>query len=198
MSVGEAGELTAEIRWWWRGGVPASVIGYFKAGPQYPVDERTDLYLRTGDVGLGIKQRTTGDGECADEGFEVKSLVAQLEQPVPGGRVELWSKHVVQAGKLPRGALLKVRKKRQMRYFRVAKGRASETRDAHESDCQLEMVDVRAGRGTGISLCFEARASIADPAANLLAALELLGPPPGRDEALIASYPAWLTRLARI
>jgi len=192
---GEAGgELTAEIRWWWRGGVPASVIGYFKAGPRYPIEERVDLYLRTGQAGLGIKQRGQGEGD----GFEVKALVAQLEQPVPGGRVELWTKQVAQSGKLPPGALLNVSKSRQLRYFRVIDGQATETRDARESDCQLELVNVRVGRGTGISLCFEARATLAAPAANLVATLDMLGPPPGRDEALIASYPAWLAGLARI
>ena len=190
----DAGELTAEIRWWWRGGVPASVVGYFKAGPRYPVEERTDMYLRTGAAGIGIKQRGNGDGD----GLEVKSLVAQLEQQVPGGRLELWTKHVAETGKLPRGATLKVNKSRQLRYFRVADGRASEIDDADGADCQMEMVSVRAGRGSGISLAFEARASLDAPAANLLATLELLGPPPGRDEALIASYPAWLARLARI
>jgi hypothetical protein len=190
--MADAGELTAEIRWWWRGGVPASVVGYFKAGPLYPIDERTDLYLRTGEAGLGIKQR--GEGE----GFEVKSLVAQLEQLVPGGRVDLWTKHVAPVGKLPRGATLNVGKKRQSRYFRVADGRAAETHNPDESDCRMELVSVRAGRATGITLAFEAHASIEAPAANLLATLELLGPPPGRDDALIASYPAWLARLARI
>ncbi len=190
--MADAGELTAEIRWWWRGGVPAPVLGYFEVGPLYPVDERTDRYLRTGEAGLGIKQR--GEGE----GFEVKSLVAQLEQPVPGGRVDLWTKHVAPVGKLPRVGTLKVGKKRQLRYFRVTDGRATETHNADTSNCRMELVSVRAGRATGISLAFEAHARLDAPAANLLATLELLGPPPGRDDALIASYPAWLARLARL
>jgi hypothetical protein len=192
--VADAGELTAELRWWWRGGVPASVVAYFTAGRSHRIEERTDLYLRTGEAGLSIKQR--GGGNAA--GLEVKSLVAQLEQPVPGGRAELWIKHIAQDGELPRAATLEVRKQRQQRYFRVADGRASETDEADGADCQLELVSVRVGRGSGISLAFEARASLAAPAAHLLAALALLGPPHGREGALLASYPAWLARLARI
>ena len=190
--MADPGELTAEIRWWWRGGVPASVVAWFQSGQPGPVEERTDFYLRVGEAGLGIKQRGDGDG------FEVKSLVAQLDEPVPGGRVEIWTKHVAQSVTLPRGSTIKVSKKRQVRHFRIADGRASELSDADEADCQVELVNVRAGRGTGTSLCFEACVSLAAPAAKLLAVLELLGPPPGRDEALIASYPAWLARLARI
>lgn len=183
------GALTAEIRWWWRGGVPASVVVWFHGDKLHPYEARTDCYLRTGEPGIGIKQR----GE--DEGFEVKSLVAQLEQPVPGGRVELWTKHIVKESRLPHGSTIKVAKKRSLRHFRISDGRAAEIDDADAADCQLELVTVRAGRGSGISLSFEARASLAAPAANLLATLALLGPPPGRDEALIASYPAWLARL---
>ena len=139
-----------------------------------------------------------GGTNDADECLEVKALVDRMTQQVPGGQVELWIKHSVAATGLPPGKRVQVRKLRRLRRFRIEDDSAAEIGQSGEAQCTLEYGTARVGRATGTTLCFEAQASLAAPLANLLPVLRLTGVPPEREEALLASYPTWLSRIARI
>ena len=186
-----AGNLTAEIRWWWRSGGEAGNLAWIGEVGSGSCEHRTDTYWCLRHPGLGIKRRGGGSG------IEVKSLVSHLSQTIGGGRAELWSKQCVDEANLPHTSLIEVHKKRQLRHFRVVAGRAVEAEPADDPDCQQEYTTVKIGRTTATTACIEARASVDDPLANLSPILALVGPPPLREDALLASYPAWLAQFAR-
>lgn len=171
------GELTAELRWWWPGEAPAAVAAWFaRLGPGAE-ESRSDAYLLTGSAGLGLKRRGEGGG------IEVKCLVAACPAETLPAPAELWVKHAAEWGELPAGATIEVAKTR--RLFPFAGG-------AGESGCDVELASIRADGAEWSSLCFEAAASLADPAGALLAAWQALAPPLDAALGRAASYPAWL------
>ena len=103
--------VSAELRWFWRGGLPPVVETWFR-NAEFPPGggrPRTDEYLvdRT-QIELGVKKRGT------KAGVEVKGLVGlrrTVSVPCPG-RVQIWSKWASDAltiDHLPRVAIEKTR-----------------------------------------------------------------------------------------
>lgn len=194
--MGEAGELTAELRFWWRGEAPAAVSSWFEAGRTGEPKTRTDTYLLAGNAALGIKRRGQGGG------IEIKSLVAVLDRGLSCGAVgmtpELWLKCEAETGDLLPARPLAVTKTRRLRRFVLHGERVVETGEAEDADCEVEFGTVQPDEGEQwSSLCFEARATLDDPAGLLRGVWTALDPPTECAGALAASYPAWLEHHAR-
>lgn len=188
-----AGELTAEMRFWWRAGAPAAVSDWFAAIGPIGEESRTDIYCRTGSPSLGLKRR---GGEGASGGLELKGLLAEIDAELPAP-VQLWLKCTAPQVELPADGLVAVEKTRRLRRFQVASGKVSElSRDHPAGDCTVELGSARQEGGPRwASLCLEARADLGEELRNLLAVWRWLEPPPCLAEARIASYPAWICGL---
>jgi hypothetical protein len=84
-------QVSAELRWFWRGAVPDQIEAWFRSGPPPAGGEaRENVYLRDpARTDLGIKERGQKPG------VEIKGLVAVLAPIAAGpfaGGVELWCK----------------------------------------------------------------------------------------------------------
>jgi len=186
------GELTAELRLWWRGGAPDAVATWFGAGDAAPEEARRDTYLLTDNPALGLKQRGENGG-----GIECKSLIAAFDAGLAVGTAEVWVKCTARGAHLPSGHTLEVAKARRLRHFAIRQDAVEETEHEGESACAVELGTARAADGEAwASLCFEAQATLAGPTHVLCEVWKALAPPAACATGLAMSYPAWLKRVA--
>lgn len=201
-------QVSAEIRYWWRGSAPARLADWFAAGefPPGGGGTRVDEYLKQpGHAELGIKRR----GE--KPGVEIKGLVAlgreRTAEPF-SGHVEIWSKWTSSVLRIDPAAAVAISKQRWLRKFDTSAGAAREIAlDERESPasgeplpregCNVEWTILRPPDGVRWwTLGFEAFGSLFSVEQNLelaIAAMAARRPPELRPDT-IASYPAWLDR----
>ena len=200
--------VSAELRWFWSGGLPSAVEAWFRNAPFPPGGgrPRTDEYLvDRSQIELGVKKRGT------KAGVEVKGLVAPRRTvSVPfSGQVQIWSKWTSDAltiDNLPRVA---VEKTRWLRKYDTSGPELveieldDEERPRRSPDklpergCHFELVLLRVNRASTpwASVGFEAFGELSTVEDSLERTLKQVASethlPAGRE----LSYPAWLARL---
>jgi len=200
---------TAEVRWFFRGALPAAVRAWFEARGSrmaYQVPRR-DRYLALPGDGLSIKLR---EGRV-----EIKLRPQQGEylrlHPQVTGVLEHWQKWsfaLADPAAAPPGisatdsSWLAIDKQRGVARYRVA---GNELPVAVAADvypvqgCEVEMVELTAGRQPWWSLCFEAFGpGRALPEALAATARQFLGgaEPPHLEAGDSCGYPRWLAVLS--
>lgn len=206
--------LTAEMRWFWRSSAPPKLEAWFYSVEPGGGGERVDVYLLDPTQSeVGIKSREAFAKENAEDGVEIKCLVARLH-PIPSGplagRVELWTKCSSRVLRLDGLPTVSVAKTRWLRKFAVATGVVSEIELGPDEKPKIgKLPDV----GCNVELT---RLHIAtDPEEWWSFGLEAFGPfavvesclgeavdflatkvPPVRSGHEL-SYPGWLASLAR-
>jgi hypothetical protein len=200
--------VSAEIRWFWEGSLPAGLESWFHGGAWPPGGgrPRVDEYLvSTGTMELGIKKRG------ADSGVEIKGLVdVRAALPAPfAAQVEIWSKWTSPALTIDHVARVRVRKTRRVRKYDTTGTDVIERRlgeDERPLDasalvrgCQMELVAVEAAgfAARWWTLGFEAFGALADIESDLMRTAAHLAStaPPALAGGLALSYPAWLDLL---
>jgi hypothetical protein len=206
-------EVSAEIRWFWRGAGPRELKEWFTNPSVHTCragggNLRTDAYLpdpEQADLGIKLRGNKTG--------VEVKGLVATLAEGCHNypfiGQIEIWTKW--SSGALSLGAgLVLINKRRWLRKFDCT---GPEFREVAlnleelpigrcrlpDEGCNVEYTEI-SGKGIRpwVSFGFEAFGTLDTVAACLrqtAARLSLLHPPALAD-GWIASYPTWLQRIA--
>ena len=200
--------VSAELRWFWRGGVPAAVDAWFRKRevPAGGGKLRTDEYLvDRSQIELGLKKRGTKPG------IEIKGLVGSrgtVSTPFDG-RVQIWSKWTSETLTIDHLPRVNVRKTRWLRKFDTSGSHVVEIelddqeRPRHSPDklpergCHFEVVslEVEGGSTPWGSVGFEAfgdlstvENSLDRTLSHVATAAEL---PAGRE----LSYPGWLVQL---
>lgn len=201
-------QVSAELRWFWRGAVPGDVDAWFRSGPPPAGGEpREDVYLRDpARPELGIKQRGN------EPGVEIKGLVAVRAPSASGpfpGRVELWCKwssDVLRLRDLPAVTTVKTRWLRKFAASRdavreIELDRTGQPRNGEpqpRAGCNLELTQVMlrdARQGEWWTLGFEAFGDLESVEQDLRRTMDRLGTgAPGLSGAAQASYPRWLAR----
>jgi hypothetical protein len=199
--------VSAELRWFWRGGLPAAVEAWFRHAEFPPGGgrPRIDEYLvDRSQIELGVKKRGT------KAGVEVKGLVGlrrTVSAPFPG-RVQIWSKwtsDTLTIDHLPRVAIQKTRSLRRYdasgpRVVEIELDDEERPRKSQdllpECGCHLEAVLLRVdGNDTKwASVGFEAFGDVStveDTLDRTLKHVTQTNLPAGRE----LSYPAWLAGL---
>lgn len=200
---------TAEVRWFYRGPLPAAVRAWFEArGSRMAYQApRRDRYLVLPGDSLNIKLR---EGR-----IEIKLRQRQGEflrlYPQVTGVLEHWQKwslSLADAAAAPPGISasdsfwLAVDKHRGLARYRVAGNEAPVpvAPDVYPvQGCEVELVEVYASGQAWWSMCFEAFGQgRALPEALLATARQFLGgaEPPHMDAGDSYSYPRWLALLA--
>jgi hypothetical protein len=212
-------QVSAEIRWFWREGAqPSQLKDWFCAEQAHGClagggneAGRLDEYLsEAGQVELGVKLRG------GKKGVEVKGLVESLfeELTVPPfvGAIELWTKWTSHALVLNSGVTVATKKRRWLRKFDAASDDPKEIPlDANENPlgkealpvlgCNVELTHLELPDGRiWWTFAFEAFGSVQTVAGSLHATADTLArrQPPALGEALVASYPAWLSALDNV
>lgn len=206
--------LTAEMRWFVAGALPADAAAWFAGlGPPGEAEERTDHYLvPAGPDGPGVKVR--------EGGVEVKrrTRAVGVERAGPGveGAVEAWAKWRFgsrDAAGAPGEGWAAVRKRRWRRDFDVADGRAAPAEGGvparierllagtHGPRVALELValELSGAPWWGVGLEATGPGDRARLDALRAAAAHVFGraAPPALDAARSMGYPAWLSAAAR-
>jgi hypothetical protein len=196
--------LTAEIRWFWAGAPPAAFQEWFTgAGPNWAAagdsQTRTDEYLRDNtQCALGIKKRGGQDG------VEIKGLIAPrhtaLELAGCASPVDLWAKWPSSTLTIDGANLIRVRKRRWMRKFRVGSGAAIECTGSDEprkSGCDVELTLLDVKDAAWWTFGFEAFGELDRVEGELAVTVAVLAgrnpPPLPRGET--SSYPRWIASL---
>jgi hypothetical protein len=201
--------VSAELRWFWRGGLPPAVEAWFRAAPFPPGGgrPRTDEYLvDPSQIELGVKKRGT------EAGVEVKGLVGPRHTvSVPfSGRVQIWSKWTSEALTIDRLPRVAVEKTRWLRKYDTSGPEVVEIelddeerprrspKELPERGCHFEVVSLRVdgGRMSWASVGFEAFGELSTVENSLDRTLRHVAPetslPAGRE----LSYPAWRAQWA--
>jgi hypothetical protein len=200
-------QLSAEIRWFVEGDVPAEVARWFRAWPPGGGETRRDVYLfDPRQLELGIKRRGNKPG------LEIKGLVALLPAMGSGslrGRAELWCKWTTLALSFAEAHAVSVDKRRWLRKFdasapdhlvEIPLDDHEIPKDGHElpdSGCNVELteVSVEGSRVKWWTLGFEAFGPWSIVQSNLQRTLDRLSSgAPALSEAVSSSYPEWLVR----
>jgi hypothetical protein len=116
------GTQTIELRWFYRGHVPAEIANWFDTlgGVRSPADTRTDFYLQSSSPDIGVKIRQGN--------LEVKHLQQQFDKIDIDGwsesKVEQWSKWIchdrsAHSPATEKSGWIQVDKVRQQRFYRV-------------------------------------------------------------------------------
>lgn len=208
-------QVSAEIRWFWKESLPAGLEEWFQSKDVHRCaagggDTRTDEYLRepprdTVQAELGVKRRGGKDG------VEVKGLVSVVQDGVVAGPfagpIEIWSKWSTQS--LHVQDVVSTEKLRWLRKFDTGGDTPAEVplgsdekpvdkdRPLPERGCNVELTRVTCAGKVWWTLGFESFGALQDVENSLRATATLLGtrrPPVLGDDALRASYPAWLAR----
>lgn len=158
---------TAEVRWFYRGSVPGSVLTWFLTGLPQPEEQppRADWYLQlaNGDA-LGIKLRE-GRIEFKQRlhQYGILRLAAGVDGRIEGWRK--WSFLLAEAEDLPVFAGLeprywtRVRKERRLKRFSITVDRQVEpvpVGSLLSDGCNAELAHISAAGGQWWSLAFEA------------------------------------------
>jgi hypothetical protein len=201
-------QVSAELRWFWRGAVPREIESWFRSDlPPGGGRPREDVYLvDPAQAELGIKQR--GHGQT----LEVKGLVGTLAPIVSGpfaGRVELWCKWPSGALSLASLPQVATAKTRWLRKFAAGESgvREVELDEAEEPKygeprpaigCNVELTRVVVRGTEWWTLGFEAFGPLHTVEKTLRRTADRLaeGAPQLRG-GTPASYPEWLSRMAR-
>ena len=200
--------VSAELRWFWSGGVPPAVDAWFRtaAFPPGGGKPRTDEYLADrNQIDLGVKKRGT------KAGVEVKGLVGRRRAvSVPfSGRVQIWSKWTSEGLTIDHLPRVAVEKTRWLRKYDTSGPEVVEIElddeerprrypdKLPERGCHFEVVSLRVDRAGTLwaSVGFEAFGELSDVEDSLDRTLRHVAPqtdlPAGRE----LSYPAWLAQL---
>lgn len=203
-------QLSAEVRWFWRGEISQDMKAWFNSKDQHGgapgggAVPRTDLYLRdVRQAEIGIKLRGNKPG------YEIKGLVAELE-PIDAapfhGAGEIWSKWSIENLKFDARELIAIAKLRWMRKLSMDGDSPVDVNlGADESPlnpderprrgCQVELTQIFVGSHPWWSVSFEAFGGLASVEADLRTGVALMAKrgavlPPGGT---LASYPKWLS-----
>lgn len=210
-------QVSAEIRWYWRGAGMPSLPEWFKGAKSQGCragggGSRTDLYIIDADQEeLGVKRRGGG------EDVEVKGLVGVLPEGCRhspfAGPIEIWTKWASKA-LVPALAVLPtvgVEKRRWLRKFDTTGPNVREIAlDQREfpmdgsplpdQGCNVEYTEILdQGSLSWISLGFEsfgALDAVVESLQRTAAQLSLREPPTSLDRGWRVSYPAWLRQFA--
>jgi hypothetical protein len=200
--------VSAELRWFWSGGLPAAVDAWFRNAPFPPGGgrPRTDEYLvDRSQIELGVKKRGT------KAGVEMKGLVAPRRTvSVPfAGRVQIWTKWTSEALTIDGLSRVAVEKSRWLRKYDTSGPALVEIElddeerprwspdELPERGCHFEVVLLRVNRVSTpwASVGFEAFGELSTVEDSLDRTLRHVAPetklPAGRE----LSYPAWLAGL---
>jgi hypothetical protein len=193
--------LTAEVRWFWEGAPPSSFQEWFvNAGPNWAVlgdcQTRTDEYLvDSSQRALGIKKRG------GQEAVEIKGLIESREATAElagcVSPIELWAKWLSSALALDSAALIKVRKRRWMRKFRLVTGAAVEctgSTEARTSGCDAELTLLAVDGSAWWTFGLEAFGDLEQVENDLAVTVAVLADrnPPALPWGEAKSYPRWL------
>ena len=201
--------LSAEVRWFWRGGPPAPFEEWFLSRGAFEIaatggDTRCDRYLRApNQVDLGIKQRGSGD-------VEIKGLIARGQSAVQfnnlNATVEIWGKWSAKTLDLSGMPLLPVSKQRWLRTFRPAgdgmrdvSGAETGKESDDGGDCQAELTKLTApDESVWWTLGFEAHGALTEVERILEKTVAAVAAraPPQLPSASPTNYPAWLSSQA--
>lgn len=198
-------EVTAELRWFWRGRCPEAVSRWFHAGPfiRPGADRavRVDRYLsNTGSREIGLKLRSESEREQA---VELKGQIGfgPLIAVGPGcrRRAQLWCKW--RLASIGPGPTIPVEKARLLRRFAVGRHQvrevpshpAEQARSGSELACEVELSSVLLPGANGLwaTLAFEAGGDLAS-AADVLDRVVAVTQPPLPAGGAFWSYPEWL------
>jgi hypothetical protein len=152
---------SAEIRWFFRGEVPASVADWFGAGLDLEVERRKDSYLVfEGSESVGVKLRDFDDPKGGK--FEVKAMIGAAETLAVAanvhGRSDTWSKWSfdvkqfgswVEAITTGEPSWMTTSKQRRLRKFGLDTDEVIEMPVAERPDngCSAELVRLEVGPG---------------------------------------------------
>jgi hypothetical protein len=204
-------QVSAEIRYFWRGATPGGLEEWFRGCERQPFpagggESRLDEYHRDANqTELSIKRR----GE--ESGVEVKGLVAlsgeHLQSPFTG-QVEIWAKWGLLSLELGRNTIAAIDKKRWLRKFdtrgtmpiEIALDASEKPLGDHglpDDGCNAELTKLRlVNSDVWWTLGLEAFGTLWTVEKNLKLGAEALAardPPDLRPE-VIASYPSWLSK----
>jgi len=198
---------SAEVRWFFRGELPADFAAWFDAGRASPALSRVDVYLALpGCDSVGVKQR---EGR-----FEVKALCGGAEParygPAVTGRSEAWVKWsydgpgmaewMAGMGEEP-GGWMAVEKERRLRKFSLERGAPVEVEPSvfPHAGCNVELTRLRVRGARWWTFGLEAYGPPEAVRGYLRAAAEQFfagnQPPLPLDSADSYAYPAWLNRI---
>lgn len=195
-------QVSAEIRWFWRGDPPAGLEAWFRdpdahGCPPFGEETRTDVYLREpGQTELGIKRR----GGKAE--IEVKALVSVIRDGVAAppfaGPAETWTKVGTQG--LDFAVSVTTHKVRWLRKFDTGGADPVEVRPGDglpPVGCNAELTRVTVDGDVWWTLGFESFGPLRTLVDSLRATAALFAArhPPRLGDGLQASYPAWLAQL---
>lgn len=201
--------VSAELRWFWRGGVPAVVDAWFREReiPAGGGNPRTDEYLvDRNQIELGLKKRGKKPG------IEIKGLVG-IRRPVSmpfDGRVQIWSKWTSESLTIDHLPRVIVQKTRWLRKYDTSSSEpteialADDERPRHSPDqlpergCHFELVTLQLDGDPTLwsSIGFEAFGDLATVEDSLDRTMRHVRPadplPAGRE----LSYPGWLAQVS--
>lgn len=208
-------QISAEMRWFWNCPVAPEALAWFCSGPFSPGGGgktlRRDVYLVDMDQDeLGLKKRGANDG------VEVKGLVAVLRDPIAVGSTlvypQIWTKWLSHALTFESMPTQSVCKTRWLRKFSISGGKINEiplgedekplTGRLPDEGCNVELTDVfleRAGV-RWMTIGFEAFGELSSVEGHLRRVIEHLvaSKIPRLSAGRQFSYPAWLNGLDKL
>lgn len=199
--------VSAELRWFWRGGVPAAIDAWFRNReiPAGGGTSRTDEYLvDRRQIELGLKKRGTKPG------IEIKGLVGTrgtVSTPFDG-RVQIWSKWTSETLTIDHLPRINIRKTRWLRRFDTSGSQVVEIeldgleRSRYSADefpqrgCHVEVVslEVEGGSTPWGSVGFEAFGDLSTVENSLDRTLSQVAAPAALPAGRELSYPGWLAQ----
>lgn len=211
-------QVSAEIRWFWKGSAPDGLEEWFCGVDAHPYragggpPPRIDKYLyEPGQVELGLKMR--GNNPL---GIEVKGMISEsvgdLSAEPFSGPIEIWTKWTARTLEFGSKPLIETEKTRWLRKFGTAGGAPLEIEvDAQEKlaaggplperGCNVELTHIKLPQKSESwwSLGFEAFGTLASIEGDLRAVAAVLASrrPPKLSRYILSGYPRWLNDTRR-